>query len=870
MKKLYKEILEASERSRQSKHKVRMLLSSDDLQPYLQYAFDHFCRNLDRPFDFVQASFANNPIPSNFGGNILKLGIDIMELWKDKLDAPSIFKELSFMVASCIMIDSARHRTLGPAEKVFGAYYDHCDRALEDFCDRHWPCEYVHPNTEGRCVNVKAGHTKGHQLSSGKVLAVGDYQSGFTPQGYKEFFRIAVLWNLTKLLERLNNATLGQPHLELEKAAEIHRSMVLNPFYQHLQGRNHFVSHTACYCCLIATPEHALPCGHVLCTPCVQIFGKARGRCFVEMTECPLHYDHIGGQFTTRWPLFIKPPGAGIRILSLDGGGVRGIIELVILQQIQNNLGRLLPIQVFFDLIIGTSTGGIIALGLGANGWQVAKCISVFESLCKQAFTKRKDYGIPGLEQVISSWNHSRYETAPIEDALQAAFGHDTDLFAGLKEDLDDSTVRRLTKVAVSTATTAGTAALLANYNRMDDQEGAPYQFHRSEKSRAEIKTWQAARATSAAPWYFKPFAHEPTGQVYQDGALHYNCPVEMAMREQKLIWPDRAEACPDVVLSLGTGYNPNSRPRNPKKPRGGFVAGVKFFTRTIQNVVYATLNSEQTWLNFKNRSNLTGQLKQRYVRLNLTMDQHPPELDCVDSIGDLKHRTERQFPQDGEAIKHISNRLLATSFYFNLDLEDTARVEDGVIRGYLECRFAPGSQEVKALGEILRKRQRLAYNQKYIRHNPYFVIQDSRRDSLPRQIVLAPDVVDRMIDEGIFAMEKCSIEYGDSRAEIEILFCFADQPGDISLYPVSGFPRYFADEIDKGEIENDTVLKRHPLTDFSTPIEARRSTPDTQLCRLLCDLEILRGKEEDLQLSGGRFLELCGPSKVIRQLRIY
>src|ERR1700753_3562654 len=84
LKKLYIEITETSEVSRASKHRVRMLLNSDDLQPYLQYAFDHFSRDLDRPFDFVQASFANNPIPPSFGGNILKLAINIMEVWKNK------------------------------------------------------------------------------------------------------------------------------------------------------------------------------------------------------------------------------------------------------------------------------------------------------------------------------------------------------------------------------------------------------------------------------------------------------------------------------------------------------------------------------------------------------------------------------------------------------------------------------------------------------------------------------------------------------------------------------------------------------------------------------------------------------------------
>lgn len=84
-----------------------MLLDADELQPYLQTAFDHFACNLDTPFDFVQASFSNSPIPLDFGGNILKLAINLMEVWKNTADGRTIFVELSYMVASCIMLDCA-------------------------------------------------------------------------------------------------------------------------------------------------------------------------------------------------------------------------------------------------------------------------------------------------------------------------------------------------------------------------------------------------------------------------------------------------------------------------------------------------------------------------------------------------------------------------------------------------------------------------------------------------------------------------------------------------------------------------------------------------------------------------------------------
>jgi hypothetical protein len=107
-----------------------MLLDVEELQLYLQCAFDHFARTLDVAFDFVQAAFFNNPIPQDFGGNILKLAINMMEQKelasakkhtngkehtnaKEHTSAHSIFDKLSYMVASCIMLDSVRHNIKG-------------------------------------------------------------------------------------------------------------------------------------------------------------------------------------------------------------------------------------------------------------------------------------------------------------------------------------------------------------------------------------------------------------------------------------------------------------------------------------------------------------------------------------------------------------------------------------------------------------------------------------------------------------------------------------------------------------------------------------------------------------------------------------
>lgn len=99
--------------ARESKASLRMLLNVEELQPYLHYAFDHFACDLEKPFDFVQASFMRSPIPPDFGGNILKLAIQLMDVWKDQAKAETMFEELAVMVAGCIMLDSARHKIIG-------------------------------------------------------------------------------------------------------------------------------------------------------------------------------------------------------------------------------------------------------------------------------------------------------------------------------------------------------------------------------------------------------------------------------------------------------------------------------------------------------------------------------------------------------------------------------------------------------------------------------------------------------------------------------------------------------------------------------------------------------------------------------------
>lgn len=338
---------------------------------------------------------------------------------------------------------------------------------------------------------------------------------------------------------------------EAQAAADIHKDTVMVHFYEHAaRGRaDAFRNHSTCFSCLFEPPEHALPCGHVLCTTCLQAYGHlGKGRTSVEISGCPL--ESLIRPRYGNWRIFLKPADAGIRVLTLDGGGIRGIVELEILRQVEHALGGRLRIQSFFDLVIGTSTGGIIALGLAAKNWSVEECTRHFEPLCDQAFTRRTGGNLPGVGWLIDNYNHSKYETQPLQRALISAFSETENLFGGSRPHTCATDI----KVAVTATSSTGTPVILANYNRFCEEK-LPYKFQRPERPEIELKIWEAARATSAAPRIFKPFHHVPSKQVYVDGAMYQNNPINIADKEQKLLWPSLAKDNPDLVVSIGTSW---------------------------------------------------------------------------------------------------------------------------------------------------------------------------------------------------------------------------------------------------------------------------------------------------------------------------
>ncbi|KAK6317845.1 hypothetical protein J4Q44_G00111360 [Coregonus suidteri] len=223
--------------------------------------------------------------------------------------------------------------------------------------------------------------------------------------------------------------------------------------------------------------------------------------------------------------------GQGIRVLSIDGGGTRGLIALQTLQKLEALTGK--PIYQLFDYICGVSTGAILGFMLGVFQIPLNECEVLYRKLGSDVFKQNVIVGT-----VKMGWSHAFYDSETWENILKEKMGSDLMV--------ETSRNPKCPKVAaVSTIVNRGTplkAYVFRNYNL---QPGVRSHY----LGGCEHKLWQAVRASSAAPGYFQEFAlgHD----LHQDGGLLINNPTALAIHECKCLWPNTPVQC---VVSLGTG----------------------------------------------------------------------------------------------------------------------------------------------------------------------------------------------------------------------------------------------------------------------------------------------------------------------------
>ncbi|KAI8626808.1 hypothetical protein F5Y19DRAFT_466119 [Xylariaceae sp. FL1651] len=772
------------------KKSIRMSLNAERLPRYVMAAYDHFLLRLDEPFNFVEVARRYTPMPRDFGGHILNLILSIYKTGTMKTGI--LFKKLCQPLASCVILAATRDKTQGSySDLLRNTYADPIRAAFNVFVSSWLRCSFK--SGEYQCVNVQHTHKKGHQAHTGKILAKGNYQSEFADQEFLDNWISGIDESIKQLNSRLQKTMGGQNRDESFHVTLLHRE-ILASFYQ-TGNLPDFKSNTTCLSCVRMLPEHVLPCGHVLCKTCIQAFGRDEGQDLFKLDNCPLH------PAKTRWPhpirIQFKPCDAGVRILCLDGGGVRGIVELVILKALEEKLGNYVPIQNFFDLIVGTSTGGIIALGIGVKRWSVEHCTSLFKELCQQAFTPR-----------VFKKNES----------LQEAFDDNSTLFGGPKT--ESATAIR---VAV-TSTIAGEdrPVILTNYNTgVAERDKLSYSLIRPSDLSTEFKIWQAARATAAAPLYFKPFIQPKTNIAYTDGGIHYNCPALIADSERTLLWEDTRGMLPDILLSLGTGLHANaskpqsfqlnpheiSEKRLPKAPTNrGAVSGLRYMARIAHNILDSRTNCEEIWHNYHARavppSNVyRAEDRRRNMRINVELPGEWPKLDKVNAVESMESHVAKVVRERDDIradIQEVADRLISSCFYFErYGPVYRNRVNGGYsCQGIIRCRFEKGSSDLKGLGKLF---------QDHISGDfvPCFLLQENygSRDQIEHEVLIPTETIDRMSSRGSFELFPNSLQIDSISQSSMTRISLCLYPSDYRyatdnyrenkvLYSISGFPR--------------------------------------------------------------------------------
>jgi patatin-like phospholipase/acyl hydrolase len=231
----------------------------------------------------------------------------------------------------------------------------------------------------------------------------------------------------------------------------------------------------------------------------------------------------------------LRPPGDRFQILALDGGGIRGIFSAALLDGLEVSSGT--AILDHFDLIVGTSTGGIIALALAA-GFSPAEIVDVYVAEMRSIFPG------PKLWRTGRQLIRSKYSSAGLERVARRLLG---DRLLGESPvpivipsfDLGESTVHLFK--------TPHSARLKRDHT---------------------IPMWQVAMATAAAPTFFPTFCLPGDEIRLIDGGVWANNPAMVGVTEAVSMFGQPLQTI--RVLSIGTTTEAKVRRRN--LDRGGLL----------------------------------------------------------------------------------------------------------------------------------------------------------------------------------------------------------------------------------------------------------------------------------------------------------
>jgi len=295
-----------------------------------------------------------------------------------------------------------------------------------------------------------------------------------------------------------------------------------------------------------------------------------------------------------------------VKVLAIDGGGIRGLIPALVLAEIERRTER--RIADLVDTIAGTSTGGILACALGKpDPLPAAEIASLYVEEGPKIFDRSL------LKQITSLGGYldERYDSKGLVRALERYLG--------------------------DTPITAATLPLLLTAY---DTEARAIHLLRSEGEHSGASMVDAAHATSAAPTYFEPVRLD--GACLIDGGVFATNPALVAFAEVR--------GKLDLLLSLGTGEHTRPLPCSKVKDWGQLE-----WARPIIDVVF---DGGQDAVDLQ----LRALLPDDYVRLQTELEMASDDLDdaSADNLERLAEEAEALIARETETIDEVCERLTA------------------------------------------------------------------------------------------------------------------------------------------------------------------------------------------------------------------
>ncbi|KAG0083306.1 hypothetical protein BGZ93_001931 [Podila epicladia] len=393
----------------------------------------------------------------------------------------------------------------------------------------------------------------------------------------------------------------------------------------------------------------------------------------------------------------IKPHPHGARLLCLDGGGVRGIVSLIILDKIMKLVQDNEKLEVtprpskYFELAAGTSAGGITAIMLFRLHMTAQEAIEQYKSLSQEAFRLTFfGWGVPTfLEGFVSNikvvFKTTRFDSKALDKAIENVvekYGLDEDdkakkgkaklchpLASKIPDNSDINAQTWFDKVlgiheantsvvrfACTVVKNRSEAALLRSYYKNTEQDETRHDSSSLvdtvlHQGRDEITIGLTVKATSAAPTYFpevfwKPASVNPgqwvktkgteKGLVFWDGGLLNNNPInQLWSARYDLVTPEEPEPPISCVISIGTGY------KNPGDERPSLWLRLINIATSVVAFVTNTDAKNKDFRHHMNDLNRREQYKNtKYIRLNPDLDKFNIGLADYTKISDLESLT--------------------------------------------------------------------------------------------------------------------------------------------------------------------------------------------------------------------------------------